>query len=121
VHPKLVELFGDFYLVLTNPEIISPGSPKTYRVKVTAADVSATVGAAKLTTTLDRNETAVVNSVATNNASLLSANGNYGGNAIKVWVWADLSDDQTGVESNTQWTNASLLRPFPTDSFTITN
>lgn len=115
---------GDLYIVFTNPEIISPGSPKTYRVKVTAADVSATVGAAKLTTTLDRNETAVVNSLATNNASLLTLNGAFGATStynIKSWVWSDLSDDQTGTETLTEWANASLLRPFPTDSFTITN
>lgn len=112
---------GDLFLVLTTPEVISPGSPKTYRLRVQTSDVSTTAGAASLSTVLDRNESAVVNSVATNNANLLSANGNYGANSLKVWVWSDLSDSTAATETDTQWANASLLRPFPVDTALIKN
>ena len=101
---------SDLYIAFVNPEIITPGSPKTYRVKVTFQNVTSTAGAARATAMLDRNEFVHIDSVTAN--SLASSTS---------WIWSDLSDDQVGNESLWQWANGFYIRPFPTTSFTITN
>ncbi len=108
---------GDIYIIFSSPEIITQGSPKTYRVKVTVTDAAGDT-TDSLSTKLDRNETSVVNSTTTTSASLLTSSGDYGSNS-PMWVWSDLSDDSAASESDTQWANAYLLRPFPSDTITV--
>jgi len=112
---------GDLYIVLSNVEIITPGSPKTYRVRVTATDVSTTVGAARLVTQLDRNETSPVFATSSVSTSLLSANGAYGSASTRSWVWSDLTISTGGGETDPQWNNGALFRPFPVDAVSVTN
>lgn len=116
---------GDFYIVLLNPLLVYPGSPQTLRVKVTASDVGTAANGARLLAQLDRNETSQFTSATS--GDLLGVLMNFTGatttqnaSMIKQWAWADLSDDQTGVVTNTDWANAVLIRPFPTDSVSIT-
>ena len=111
---------GDVYIVFANPEIITPGSPKTYRVNATTGNVSSsTPGSARIITKLDRDETAIINSQTV--SYFLGPNGDYYGGNTRAWIWSDLSDDQAGIETNTDWANAYLIRPFPQDTVTVTN
>ncbi len=103
---------GDLYVAFANPETIIPGALKTYIVKVTPSGASSTPGTARITTQLDRNETRHIDGVPAYAYQFYSP---------LSWIWSDLSDDQTGIESNLQWANAYLIRPFPLDAVTVTN
>ncbi|KKU90648.1 MAG: Hemagglutinin family protein [Microgenomates group bacterium GW2011_GWA1_48_10] len=106
---------GDLYIIFTNPQIIDPASPRTFVIKVTPDAVGTSANGAKIVTRLDRNETSISNS-ATAGAFLGDAAVYNYVNNTKVWVWSDLSDDSTGSETATEWSNAYLLNPFPTDT-----
>lgn len=107
-------------VVFTNTELINPGAPKTYRVSLTAQDVSTGNTKGSFSTRLLRKEANLVSGLATNNASLLGA-GENGGNTTSTWawVWSDLNLSQAGTATDLQWANMGLVRPFPTEAVTI--
>lgn len=114
---------GDMYIILSSPYIITAGTPKTLRVKVTVASVSATNDASSISTVLDRNTTTQVVMRATNHIDLLGMGGDYSATSTygRVWVWSDLSDDGAATETETQWTTAGLTRPFPSNNWIVKN